>query len=329
MKYTQLKQDITQGARPIYLLEGEESYFRTQGELQIRNAFVTMPELNFTAFAGEDLRASAISELVGAWNEYPFLSEKRVVCVREFYPTEKEYETYLKKYFESPADTGILVIVNGKKAEKTRADLTKKPNVTVIDCRKADEEQIEKWIFLTCKRAKVNISQSACSLMAAFCVCDMSRIALETEKLIAYAGEGGSIDEKIVEEVVYKDAEYKIYEMTGALAVRRFDRFAEILQDLQTKGYDEVAVISFLCSYFKNLYEISLLTGTNEEVGKALGMKEYPVKKSREQIRTFGAERVREWYLALFDLISDIKSGRRTPEGALEQTIAKIFLKSD
>ena len=47
MKYTQLKNDIAQGARSIYLLEGDDAYFRMKGEEMLKSAFVQMPELNF------------------------------------------------------------------------------------------------------------------------------------------------------------------------------------------------------------------------------------------------------------------------------------------
>ena len=39
MKYTELKNDIAQGDRRIYLFEGEDAYFRTRGEEQVKAAF--------------------------------------------------------------------------------------------------------------------------------------------------------------------------------------------------------------------------------------------------------------------------------------------------
>ena len=53
MKYTELKSSIKEGAKPVYLLEGDDAYFRMKGEEQIKEAFLDMPELNFTAFDGE------------------------------------------------------------------------------------------------------------------------------------------------------------------------------------------------------------------------------------------------------------------------------------
>ena len=43
---------------------------------------------------------------------YPFMAEKRVIRVSEFYPTESEYENYLKPLFEDFPPSSILIIVN-------------------------------------------------------------------------------------------------------------------------------------------------------------------------------------------------------------------------
>ena len=94
MKFTELKNDIKQGARQIYLLEGDDAYFRMKGEEQIKSAFLSMPELNFSSFDGESLKGGGIQELISAIESFPFMAEKRLVKVTEFHPSETEYEKY-------------------------------------------------------------------------------------------------------------------------------------------------------------------------------------------------------------------------------------------
>ena len=54
----------------------------------------------------------------------------------------------------------------------------------------------------------------------------MSRVALETEKLIDYKG-SGTLTREDVDGLVYKDADYRIYEMTNAVARKRFRQIFE------------------------------------------------------------------------------------------------------
>ena len=112
MKFTEFKENLSEGARQIYLLEGDDAYFLLKGEEMIKSAFLEMPELNFSSFEGETLKGSAISALVSAVKNYPFMSEKRIVKVTDFYPTESEFETYLKPLFENFPASSILLIVN-------------------------------------------------------------------------------------------------------------------------------------------------------------------------------------------------------------------------
>jgi DNA polymerase III delta subunit len=206
MKYTELKNDIKEGAKSIYLLEGDDAYFRQKGEEMIKSAFVSMPELNYSSFDGETLKGSALTSLVSALESFPFMSEKRLVKVSNFYPSESEFEHYLKKLFENfPADS-ILLIVNqeGKKG----VDLKRKKIVTYVDCNRADEETVTKWAYITLKRANITASVEVCSLIARYCLCNMARVALEVEKIIDYKV-SGELSATEVDELVYKDRTIK------------------------------------------------------------------------------------------------------------------------
>ena len=61
--------------------------------------------MDSATFDGGTLKGDKISSLLAAVNSFPFISQKRFVKVSEFYPTEKEYEQYLKSYFENPSAT--------------------------------------------------------------------------------------------------------------------------------------------------------------------------------------------------------------------------------
>ena len=80
----------------------------------------------------------------------------------------------------------ILLIINSGKGKTGTQALAKLPNVTFVDCGKADEETIKKWIYLTTKKAGVYTDGVTCGLLAAYCNYDMSRVSMETEKLLTY-----------------------------------------------------------------------------------------------------------------------------------------------
>ncbi len=328
MKYVDFKKFTDEnGGQPIYLFEGEEVYFREKGEALLKARFLQDATLDFVAYEGNALKGEKIKGLVDAVNSFPFLSAKRVVKVTEFYPTEKEYESYLKPLFENPPTDGMLVILNGNKGKAGTAALAKKPNVTYVDCSRSDEETIKKWIYLTCKRAGVYADGMTCSKLASYCVFDMSRIAMETEKLLGYCGATGleKLTDQTVDELVYPDSEYKKYELANALSRKNYGAFMRILKELSTHGYNETELISSLVSHFKTLYEVSLCRGSERDIATALGLKEYAVRKNREQAAKLTKEALLGYYNASYGAISAIKCGETTPAAALKSLTSQLF----
>ena len=332
MKYIDFKKFTEEnGAQPIYLFEGEEVYFREKGEALLKSLYLQEPTLDYTAFDANALKGEKMKALIDAVNSFPFVSTKRVVRVSEFYPTEKEFDVYLKDLFDHPPQDSILLISNSGKGKTGSAALAKKPNVTYVDCARSDEETIKKWIYVTCKRAGLYADGVTCGKLASYCVYDMARVAQETEKLLGYCAAVGAtrLTDEIVEELVYPDAEYKIYELANALARKNYSTYMRVIKDLSTRGFNETSLLSSLASYFKGLYETSLCKGSDQEVAMALGIKEYAARKNREQAAKFGKDRLLQLYNAVYGAISDVKCGLVTPASALKTVTAKLFFEKN
>ncbi len=331
MKYIYFKKFTDEnGAQPVYLFEGEEGYFREKGEELLKNRFLEQPTLDYISFDGSELKGEKIKALTDALNCFPFASQKRVVCATEFYPTEKEYESYLKKTVENPPQSGMLIIVNQGKGKTGSATLSKKAGITFVDCGKSDEETIKRWIYLTFKRAGVYADGVVCAKIAAYCVCDMARIAKETEKLLTCCQATGqtALTDALVDEMIYPDSEYKIYELANALARKNYTEFIRISEELQAKGFDPIALLSTLANYFKGLYEAITTRGSDAEAATMLGMKEYAVKKNREQASKFSKKELFGHYQNVYQAVSRIKSGEITPDSAMKKVVAGLFFQN-
>ena len=325
MKFTELAKSLKEGLSPVYLIEGEEAYFRDHAVDAIRKACaITQPVFNETRYEGERVKDD-FSAFIAALNVLPFFDEKRLVRAYGLYPTEKEWDKFLKPYTENPCPTTVLLIVNDGKRANT-ADLRRKKGVTFVDCSRESEETLSRWLFSLMRGRGLSADSDAVSLMVRYCASNAARMRSETEKLAVLLGEGGRVTRAVIEEQVAKDAEYKIYELTQAAARGDGAAFFEIMEDMLTKGYDEHAVLAFLTSHYRTLFEVSEPRGSDEAVAKALGIKQaYGVKKTRETISRLGKERVRDLYFRLYELSCGAKSGVYSKTGALSAAVGKIF----
>ncbi|MBE7093463.1 MAG: DNA polymerase III subunit delta [Clostridiales bacterium] len=330
MKYVDFRKFTDEhGAQPIYLLEGEELYFREKGEALLRSRYVQEPILDSAVLDGGLLKGDKITQLLAAVNTFPFVSEKRFVKVTEFYPTQNDFEKYLQPYFENPTSSTILFIANSEKGKTGTMSLSKAKNVTYVDCGKSDEETIKRWIYLTMKKSGVVADGMTCDLIAAYCNYDMSRISMETEKLLLCAQSAGvtRLTDEMVQENVHPETEYKVYELTNAISRGNNAEFIRILQELTVKTTDILPVLSMIAGYFKTLYEVRVMNGASAAIAAELGMKEFVVRKNKEQSTKFSPEALLRYYTGVYDAIAAVKCGELTPTAAVKWVTAQVFFK--
>lgn len=318
MKYTEFKNELENDKEySVYLFEGEDAFFRESGLALLKNKFITQPELNFVNLNGE----FSISQLVSSLEGYPFMSKKRMTLVREFYPKQEHFKDGLKEYLDKPFNESLLVILN----EKPLDNLKKYSSVCVVDCSKADITLLTRWVKGKCLSFNVEIDGETAKALSEFCLCDMTRIKTETEKLISYVGDGGTITLKDVEQMVAKDLEYKIYELTDFIAKKNFEKALLVIKDMTTKGEQSTRLLSYIYNYFRKLLHVAISDMSIEEMAKAFSIKEYAVTKMKEQSKMFNKRSLKKAIDMLCDADYNIKSGLADAEDCAYLTIFKIM----
>ncbi len=318
MKYIDLRKQLEYSVSSVYLLEGEDAFFRKKALEQIEKRFVSEKDLNYVAFSGDDFE---FESFLSSINMLPFISEKRVTVITEFYPDKKQLEK-LKTFLENPPKEDILVISNEKDCDA----LKKFDSVVFVDCSKEDTLTICKWITATCKVRGVEIESSSAEKICEYCLSDMTRIESEVNKLCDYVGIDGYIDDEVADSMVIKDTEYKIYEMTEAIGKKKINEAMLIINDLLAKGETLQRLTVSLYSYFRRLLHIAISTQSIEEISKELNIKEYAIKKAKEQARFFKVALLKKAVDLLCDADYKFKSGVTDIDSAFYLSLFKIML---
>lgn len=319
MLFSELKKSLNNGERfSVYLIEGEEEYFRALSLDTLKNAFVKEPSLNVATFDGA---AFDISDALASLNALPFLSECRMTVIKDFYPTAAAIKGGFRDFLEHPIKSSVLVIVNEKPSEVFK----KFDSVCTVECKTADVSVIARWIKATVNAAGVRISDGICTEIAEYCLSDMTRVKNETEKLIAYAGENGEIDENAVDLLVNRGTEYKIYEMTDYIAKRKFDDAIGVINDMLEKGDTHGRIIASVYNYFRRLLFVAISDKSPAETGALLGIKEFAVKKAKQQAAAFNVRSLKNTVDRLVDADYAVKSGKMNADDLMWINIFKIM----
>ena len=318
LKYLDFKNGLQEGkSYSVYLFEGEDAYFRERGMNLLKNKFVSEPDLNLVYLDSD----CAVGELVASLEGYPFMSQKRMTVIREFYPKQEFFKNGLKNYLENPSSECILAVLNEKPCEA----LKKYDAVAVVDCKKADDILLIKWIKAECSNAGVNIDGETAKLISTFCLNDMTRIEMETNKLISYVGKGNAITKTDVEEMVARDAEYKIYEMTDYIAKKHFEKALTVIKDMMAKGETAQRILVSVYNYFRRLLHAAISDMANSELEKVFGIKEAAVIRIKQQAKMFKKRALKGAVDALAEADYRIKCGLNDADEKMYYTIFKIM----
>lgn len=321
MRFSEFKNRIHEGEDyKICLFEGEDAYFGESGLRLLRDKFVL--DVNFD-FIDLGIAQSDLSGLKDSLALFPLLSPKRITCIREFYPKSEHLRGELKDYFENPPQNCLLIIINAKECEQIK----KFKEVCVVDCKKEDRVNVARWVKGYLRDAGVEIELETALIFADFCLCEMTRIKTECDKLACYAGKGGRIEKSDLELMVSADSEYKIYDMTDYIAKKQFDKAVKVINEMLSKGEPHQKILTGVYNYFRRLLHVSLSDKDVAETGKLLGIKEYAVKKTLQQAKQFTPKSLKNAVDMLSNADYYIKSGTKNAEEQMWLSVFSIMTK--
>ncbi len=303
LNFTQFKNGIAQGEEfSVYLLEGEDAYFREHGLALINDVFLTEPSINMAVFTSDNLNYEGF---ISSIYSYPLMSKKRVTVIREFYPKAEAIVGEFKNFLDNPPSEDVLVIIN----EKPHDVFKKFKSVCFVDCSKADPAVIARWIKAKLLSNNIEIDFETAGILRDYCLSDMTRIENETEKLISYL-KSGTVTKEIIDSTVTRSTEYKIYEMTDYLGKKRVDMALSVINDMLSKGETPTLIISSVYNYFRRLLHTAISGKNNLELAKYFGVKEYAVTKLVAQSKMFKKKELKRAVDFLVEADYKIKSGK-------------------
>lgn len=319
MKFVELKSSLKNEVLPCYLVQGDDEFLCNSSlNLIERQMFgeIMRNNLNKQVISTENLDANKFIDIL---NTVPFFAKQKLVILKQYDDkVSNDIISQLKNYLLNPSLSTVLVIyaLNSSDAFKSL-----KNNVTVVDCSRLDKKNITGWVLAKLKNVKkmvdntevgVTINADALDLLIDYTNSYLSKISMEIDKLIAYAT--STITKQDVENLVSKDLEYSIFELTEAIGQGNKTKAVMIKNDLMSNRKTFNTTLSVCSSFFRRLFLSITSPLPNSEIATMLGVKEYAIIKSKEIAKKFGAKTLKQ----IVELCADLDYKTKTSEMSLK-----------
>ena len=245
---------------PIYLLMGDEPYYLDMlSEALIENALDEFSrDFNETICYGADVDAETV---ITAARRFPMMAERQLVVVKDA-QAMRDLEK-LSVYCESPLDSTILVLLlRGASADKRKA-LYKQclKNGVVVESNALRDYEMPGWISQYYSSKGVEIAPDAAALLAEFAGTDMSKIVVETDKLLKNLPEGVSrVSSADIERNVGISREYSVFELTKELSFRNGAKAIAIAMRLgESPRFAMPMAVSAIYTHFSRILKYAAL----------------------------------------------------------------------
>jgi DNA polymerase III subunit delta len=285
---------------PVYLLQGEETYYIDFISDYIEAHALTESEKSFNQVVlyGKDAPVNVI--LTNA-KRFPMMAERQVVIVREAQDIpdlQKESGAkLLLDYFSRPVPSTILVLCHKHKTLDKRKELGKKAEqlTTSATFKKPYESQLPEFVAAYVSDKGFQMDEGAIRVLAEYVGNDLNRLTNEIDKVLIGADSKEVISSTKVMAQVGISREYNIFELQKALIAKDTLQLTKMLNYFEgnVKKNPGIPLVAFLFSFFSKLL-VAVATGDRSEKGlvTALKISPFAVKDYVNALRNFRHDQI-------------------------------------
>ena len=176
------------------------------------------------------------------------------------------------------------------------------------------------------EKKETRINPDALDLLVSFVGNDLWKMANEINKLSNYKA-GSTVKKEDIELLVKPNIENDIFKTIDALASKDKKRALSLLHKHIDDGDNTLYLLSMISYQFRNLLIIKELQDAQNPYGaviKKSGLRPFAAQKTYYLCNQFSMPELKKIYRKIFQIDSDIKTGKVEPETALDLLLAGI-----
>lgn len=258
---------------PVYLIDGEESYYLDIIAAYFENKILNEAERDFNLMVlyGKD---AEWADVVNACRRFPMFAERQVVILKDAASLKGFNE--LAGYLEHPSPTTIFLIENRFKKADGRSKVVKlaKDKGFHFTSDKIKDEQVPAWIQAYGNEHGFRIGEREAQILTTNLGNDLQKIANEIDKVKINVPDEQELTMQLIQKYIGVSREYNVFEFPETLTNGDKDKMYRMLSYFvaNPKSAPMVLIIGSFYSHFNKLYQAHFLQGKSEkEMCAALG----------------------------------------------------------
>jgi DNA polymerase III subunit delta len=279
--------------------------------------------------AGADGRDAAVAAILNAAGSPPFMTEHRIVVVRDTGALTAGDVDGIVRYLDDPLDSTILVFVAG--GGTMPPALTKKLKAVKAQEHAPESEKTDKVLIASAHEAGVLLTADAARLVSEHLGEDAGRVAALVDVLAAAGDDGQTLGVDDVRPYLGEAGTVPSYQLTNAIeagdpatALEILHRLLTVSSAQQPKPMHPLQVMGMLNGYYRRILRLddpSLRSPADAIAALGGKVKEFPARKALNQARALGSGGIRQAFDALFQADLDLKGARGIPEQAVMEVL--------
>lgn len=335
MTVEELEKELKNGKLAnIYVLYGEELFLLESCLKRIKKNFGELaPGINFI-----QIDDTSLDTLISELQTPAFGYSKKLIIVKNANIFKKEtkkrgnntelvsLKEKLNNYLQTNLEENVLVFIEESIDKSELIDIIEKNGGIVCNFEFQKPFQIEQRLKAICNAYKVSITTATINHLIDVCGTNMQNLINEIRKLIEYAGENGTIQNKDIDDLCTKTIDSNIFDLTDNMGKKNITEVIRILNELLYSKEPIQKILITLYNHFKKLYIVKLSEEENKNITVELNLKPnqtFLVNKYRTQSKYFKNEELNTILKELINLDYNYKIGNIDLNIGLESILCR------
>lgn len=309
-----IKKDLASSSfKNIYLLYGEETYLVDYYAKKIveANTDADTKDFNLMKVSGKIPEESETDSFA---ESYPFMSEKKVLYIRGsamFKSANDAQKKYWCSFFENIPD--YLIVVFAETDINKNSVIYKRlgKDARICEFKYNKPGALASWITNILKSEKRYISPPDAAYIAQICGPSMLNIRSELDKLISSVADNETVTSDIIDSVVSKNTENRVFAMIDDIADGKNTKALEKLADLKALNEEPIKIISIIFGRYSTYKKLYISKGkSTREICSFTKIYDRYLPNYQRQLKKIPEKKVDEIMRLCRDMDFGVKSGK-------------------